>query len=142
MVATVAAGVAGAGAGTSEEGGQGRAEEDSLESMIVEAVRHKRDRQAMLARVEARTDELFDNGVRINPTLREMSRLAAVTGTTAEAGPRCEAGHVLTWRVEGAAGLRCDGGCGRGIRRGAGWWSCEGCDVDVCEECCEDWAGG
>ena len=85
----------------------------------------------MLARVEARTDELFDNGVRINPALREMSRLAAVAGATAEAGPRCNAGHALTWRDEGAAGLECDGGCGRGIRRGAGWWSCEGCDVDV-----------
>ena len=142
VVATAAAGVTEAGAGTSEEGGQGRAEGDSLEAMIVEAVRHKRGRQAMLARVEADTDELFDNGVRINPTLREMSRLAAVAGTTAEAGPRCKAGHVLAWRDEGAAGLECDGGCGRRIRRGAGWWSCEGCDVDVCEECCEDWAEG
>ena len=90
--AGAATGAAEAGAGTSEGGGQGRTEEDPLEAMLVEAGRRKRGRQEMLARVEARTDELFDNGVRINPTLREMSRLAADAGATAEVGPEVRSG--------------------------------------------------
>ena len=46
-----------------------------MEAMIAEEdVGRKRGRQEMLARVEADTDKLMDNGVRINPTLREMMR--------------------------------------------------------------------
>ena len=48
-LAPAAAGVAGAGAEVSEGGGQGRAEEDPLESMIAEAEGRKRGRQEMLA---------------------------------------------------------------------------------------------
>ena len=136
-LAPAAAGVAGAGAEVSEGGGQGRAEEDPLEAMVAEAEGRKRGRQEMLARVEADTDKRMDNGVRINPALREMARRAAAAEAAAEAGPTCGAGHVLTWRSEGVAGLGCDGRCGRKIRRGAGWWSCAECDFDVCEECSE-----
>ena len=136
-VAPAAAGVAGAGAEVSEGGGQGRAEEDPLEAMVAEAEGRKRGRQEMLARVEADTDKRMDNGVRINPALREMARRAAAAEAAAEAGPTCGAGHALTWCSEGAAGLGCDGRCGRKIRRGAGWWSCAECDFDVCEECSE-----
>ena len=39
------------------------------------------------------------------------------------------------------AGLRCDGGCGRSIKRG-GWWACGGCDYDVCTSCYEEEVGG
>ena len=131
------AGGAGAEAGTSEGGGHGRAEVDSLETMLAEVDGRKRGVQEMLARVEADTDVLMDNGVRINPGLQEMARRATAAKAAAEAGPRCGAGHSLTWRSEGAAGLGCDGRCRRKIRRGAGWWSCAECDFDMCEECSE-----
>ena len=26
-------------------------------------------------------------------------------------------------------------GCGRALRRGTGWWCCDGCDFDVCDAC-------
>ena len=42
----------------------------------------------------------------------------------------------------GGAGLLCDGGCGRGIRRGGEWWSCEECDLDMCMACCREDEGG
>ena len=109
-----------------EAPGHGRAEGDSLEAMLVEG--RKRGVQEMLARVEADTDVLMDNGVRINPGLQEMARRATAAKAAAEAGPRCGAGHSLTWRSEGAAGLGCDGRCRRKIRRGAGLWSCAECD--------------
>ena len=50
--------------------------------------------------------------------------------------PRCDAGHTMARRGEGAAGLTCDG-CRRAIRRGAGWWCCKMCDYDRCDACCE-----
>ena len=53
---------------------------------------------------------------------------------------QCENGHDLVWVRRDGAGLRCDGGCGRGIKRG-GWWACGGCDYDVCTSCYEEEVG-
>ena len=66
---------------------------------------------------------------------------AAVEGG---AGPRCQAGHRMGRREVDAAGLTCDGGCGRALRRGSGWWCCDECDFDVCNACGgeEDDGGG
>ena len=50
-------------------------------------------------------------------------------------GPRCPGGHWMSRCCEGAAGLVCDGGCGRRIRRGESWWGCVACDFDVCDVC-------
>ena len=50
-------------------------------------------------------------------------------------GPRCSAGHSMLRRDWDASELMCDGGCGRALRRGAGWWCCEKCDEDVCDAC-------
>ena len=58
----------------------------------------------------------------------EPTREAAVEAPV----PRCWMGHPMQRRHEGAAGLVCDGACGRGIRRGEEWWCCERCDYDVC----------
>ena len=52
-------------------------------------------------------------------------------------GPRCPGGHRMSRCCEGSAGLVCDGGCGRRIRRGEGWWGCVQCDFDVCDVCCD-----
>ena len=84
------------------------------------------------------------HGVRINPAFRERARRAEEEEGEARraveeqeaAVPRCEAGHSMVRRGEGAAGLTCDG-CRRAIRRGAGWWCCEMCDYDRCDACCE-----
>ena len=38
---------------------------------------------------------------------------------------RCPAGHPLRRRSGEDAGLRCDGGCGRLLRRGAAGWCCD-----------------
>jgi hypothetical protein len=81
----------------------------------------------MLARVEAEVDRKMDNGVRINPAFRERARRAEeeegearrAVEEQAAAVPRCDAGHSMVRRGEGAAGLTCDG-CRRAIRRG---WS-------------------
>ena len=55
---------------------------------------------------------------------------------------RCPGGHEMVLVRVGGAGLLCDGGCGRGIRRGGEWWSCEECDLDMCMACCREDEGG
>ena len=42
--------------------------------------------------------------------------------------------HAQTGDGRGG-GLTCDGGCGRALRRGTGWWCCDECDFDVCDAC-------
>ena len=37
-------------------------------------------------------------------------------------GPLCQAGHAMHRRETGAAGLTCEGGCGRALRRGTKRW--------------------
>ena len=119
--------------------------EDSLAALVCAVQKRKRGPdEAMLARVEAEVDRKMDNGVRINPVFRERARRAEEEEDEARraveeqeaAVPRCEAGHSMVRRGEGAAGLACDG-CRRAIRRGAGWWCCEMCDYDRCDACCE-----
>ena len=119
--------------------------EDSLAALVSAVQKRKRGPdEAMLARVEAEVDRKMDNGVRINPAFRERARRAEEEEDEARraveeqeaAVPRCEAGHSMERRGEGAAGLACDG-CRRAIRRGAGWWCCEMCDYDRCDACCE-----
>ena len=53
---------------------------------------------------------------------------------------QCANGHNLVWVRRDGVGLRCDGGCGRSIKRG-GWWACGGCDYDVCASCYEEEVG-
>ena len=123
-----------------EGGGHRGAEEDTLEAMLEEVGGRKRGRQEMFARMDAEADARMDNGVRINPMLKEMARRAAVAEEVAgDREPTCEAGHAMAWCSEGSAGLWCDGGCGRRIQRGAGWWGCATCDFDVCKECSGAW---
>ena len=55
---------------------------------------------------------------------------------------RCPEGHEMVLSRVGGAGLVCDGGCGRSIRRGGAWWSCEECDLDMCIACCRMEGGG
>ena len=137
--------VAAAAAGPSEDGAGGEEVEDSLAALVCAVQKRKRGPdEAMLARVEAEVDRKMDNGVRINPVFRERARRAEEEEDEARraveeqeaAVPRCEAGHSMVRRGEGAAGLTCDG-CRRAIRRGAGWWCCEMCDYDRCDACCE-----
>ena len=137
--------VAAAAAGPSEDGAGGEEVEDSLAALVSAVQKRKRGPdEAMLARVEAEVDRKMDNGVRINPVFRERARRAEEEEDEARraveeqeaAVPRCEAGHSMVRRGEGAAGLACDG-CRRAIRRGAGWWCCEMCDYDRCDACCE-----
>ena len=85
----------------------------------------------MRARVHDEVEELMDNGVRINPRLRaateagEARRRAAAAEAAAavvvwQAPPkRCPLGHDMERCCEGGAGLQCDGGCGRALRRWA-----------------------
>ena len=84
-------------------------------------------------------DALMDNGVRIHPYFRGGARPGGAEEAEAAAGggvgPRCLAGHHMHRRETGAAGLTCDGGCGRALRRGTGWWCCDECDFDVCDAC-------
>ena len=136
---------AAAAAGPSEDGAGGEEVEDSLAALVCAVQKRKRGPdEAMLARVEAEVDRKMDNGVRINPVFRERARRAEEEEDEARraveeqeaAVPRCEAGHSMVRRGEGAAGLACDG-CRRAIRRGAGWWCCEMCDYDRCDACCE-----
>ena len=91
-----------------------------------------------------------DAGFRVardGPTGGRRDRTAAE-----EVGPRggreegtvgrmqCANGHDLVWVRRDGVGLRCDGGCGRSIKRG-GWWACGGCDYDVCASCYEEEVG-
>ena len=52
----------------------------------------------MSAKVDADTDVLMDDSVRINPMLQEMASQAAAAEAAAGAEPTCDAGHVMTWR--------------------------------------------
>ena len=99
-------------------------------------------REAILRRVDEEADALMDNGVRVNPYFRGRARQASLAEANeeakAEAGdecPRCQAGHAMHRRETGAAGLTCDGGCGRALRRGTKGWCCVECAFDVCDAC-------
>ena len=130
-------------------------EDDYLQGML--RARRRRDEEylEMRDRVADDVDALMDNGVRIDPRLRAWSRRQAGgsgggesdggEGGTQEGGEsplpmqrRCPEGHEMELGREGGAGLACDGGCGRSIRRGATWWSCAVCDLDLCMACCGD----
>ena len=143
------------GASEAAEASEDEAEEgDERGDPIVAMLRGKRRREAadetMRARVRGEVEELMDNGVRINPRLRAVTeagearrRAAAAEAAAAavvwQAPPkRCPLGHDMERCCEGGAGLQCDGGCGRALRRWAWRWSCEACDLDICEACAED----
>ena len=92
----------------------------------------------MRVRVDGEVDAKMDNGVRINPYFRGRARQESAEeaeAKTGAGGPRCHAGHGMLRRNVGASGLTCGGGCGRALKRGAVWWSCEACDFDVCDAC-------
>ena len=101
-----------------------------MDRLLQAASRREAARVAALARAEAEADKLMDMGVRINPALRAM-----VERRRAGRVASCPQGHSMALCDSGAAGLRCDGGCGRPLKRGASWWCCERCDYDVCMEC-------
>ena len=61
-------------------------------------------------------------------------------GARVQAAARRRRQARAVWVRRDGAGLRCDGGCGRGIKRG-GWWACGGCDYDVCTSCYEEEVG-
>ena len=89
-------------------------------------------------RVWGEVEGLMDNGVVIHPFFQGRARRASEAEEEAEAsgaGPCCHNGHVMERCAADAAGLRCDGGCGRRIGRGAEWWCCVACDFDVCDRC-------
>ena len=103
---------------------------DFLGYMLQVASRRETARAAALARAEAEADRLMDMGVQIHPGLRAM-----VERRRAGRVASCPQGHPMALCDIGAAGLRCDGGCGRPLRRGSSWWCCEQCDHDVCMVC-------
>ena len=130
-------------------------EDDDLQALL--RARRRRDEEdvEMRERVADDVEALMDNGVRIDPRLRAWAqRRASGSGGgesdggrvgTQEGGEaplptrrRCPEGHEMVLGREGGAGLTCDGGCGMGIRRGAAWWSCAVCDLDLCMACCGD----
>jgi len=77
-----------------EDGAHGEAEEeDSLAALLGRVAKRRRDDEEMRLRVDADTDRKMDNGVRINPALRERARRAAAAEAAAGAGPGCCAGH-------------------------------------------------
>ena len=87
-----------------EDGAHGEAEEeDSLAALLGRVAKRRRDDEAMRLRVDADTDRKMDNGVQINPALRERARRAAAAEAAAGAGPGCCAGHSMTRRSDGAA---------------------------------------
>ena len=124
-----------------EEGGEDadQAEADDLEVLLHEVGGRGARREEMERRKEEEADALMDNGVRIHPYFRGGARPGGAEEAEAAAGggvgPRCQAGHCMHRRGTGAAGLTCDGGCGRALRRGTGWWCCDECDFDVCDAC-------
>ena len=94
-----------------EDGAHGEAEEeDSLAALLGRVAKRRRDDEEMRLRVDADTDRKMDNGVRINPALRERARRAAAAEAAAGAGPGCCAGHSMTRRSDGAASRAGDGG--------------------------------
>ena len=109
-----------------------------LERMVAEAQARPGQEEEVLRRTEAEVEALMDNGVVVHPFFRGLARRASAAEEAAEAGgggPCCHNGHVMTRRAAGAAGLMCDGGCGRRIGRGVEWWCCAECDFDVCDGC-------
>lgn len=124
-----------------DEGGDdaGPAERDDLQELLHDVDGREGRREALFRRKDKEADVLMDNGVRINPYFRGRARqdstgereAAAEEGT----GPRCQAGHGMRRRETDAAGLTCDGGCERALRRGSRWWCCDECDFDVCDAC-------
>ena len=154
----VQAAMAAAGAGGASEAAEATEGEveagDERGDPIAALLRGKRRRaaedEAMRARVHDEVEERMDNGVRINPRLRAAmeageARRRAAAAEAAEAAVvwqapprRCSLGHDMTRCCEGGAGLQCDGGCGRALRRWAWRWSCEACDLDICEGCAAD----
>ena len=130
------------GAEVAEEGGgegAGQAVAGDLEVLLHEVGGRPARRKEMERRTDKEADALMDNGVRINPYFRGRARPGGAEEVEAAAGggtgPRCQAGHCMHRRETDASGLTCDGGCGRGLRRGAGWWCCVECDFDVCDAC-------
>mgnify|MGYP004269634095 CR=1 FL=1 len=105
-----------------EGGGHRGAEEDTLEAMLEEVGGRKRGRQEMFARMDAEADARMDNGVRINPMLKEMARRAAVAEEVAGTAS-LRAKRVTLWRgaVKGrrACGATAGAGVGsNGVRDG------------------------
>ena len=94
---------------------------------------------------------LMENGVRIHLYFRGRAKQVAPEAEGAGAGVGTGEGmergihdarrgtHRMCRRATEAAGLTCDGGCGRALRRadecGVEWWCCEQCDFDVCDAC-------
>ena len=147
----VQAAMAAAGAGgaseeveaTESEAAEGHERDDPLVAMMDGRRRRRAEDDAMRARVHDVVETLMDNGVRMDPRLRGAAGAAAGAAVTTEVtlearSRRCQVGHTLERCRAGGAGLRCDGGCGRALRRGAWRWSCEECDLDICEECSMD----
>ena len=136
------------------EGGESEEEGDDLQALIDERRRRDKADEAMRTRVAEEVEERMDNGVRMDSRLgawakRRAGRGAAGRSVSTEQAMeerpppeppppqrRCPAGHAMVLEHEGGAGLMCDGGCGRGIRRGGAWWSCAECDLDMCMACC------
>ena len=130
------------GAEVAEEGGgkgAGQAVAGDLEVLLHEVRGRPARREDMERRTDKEADALMNNGVKINPYFRGRARPGGAEEVEAAAGggagPRCQAGHCMHRRETDASGLTCDGGCGRGLRRGAGWWCCVECDFDVCDAC-------
>jgi len=122
---------------------EGDEQGDPIAAMLDGKRRRRAEDDAMRARVHDVVEALMDNGVRMDPRLRGAAGAAAGAAVTTEVtlearSRRCQVGHTLERCRAGGAGLRCDGGCGRALRRGAWRWSCEECDLDVCEECSMD----
>ena len=116
------------------------AEVDDLEVLLDDVRGRAAGKEAMQKRKDAEADALMENGVRIHPYFRGRARQATSEGAgagvgTGEGDPRCQAGHTMCRRATEAAGLTCDGGCGRALRRADEWWCCEQCDFDVCDAC-------
>ena len=113
-----------AGAGASGGASSSDAVVDDLEVMLQQNSGRKRKEAEMRVRVDGEVDAKMDNGVRINPYFRGRARQEIAEEAEAETGDgglRCHAGHGMLRRDAGASGLTCDGGCGRALKRGAGW---------------------
>ena len=130
------------GADGDGEAGASESESDDLANLLDDVHARAQRREEMLRRADEEADALMDNGVRVHPYFRGRARQASVAEADEEAeaeagdrGPRCQAGHAMHRRETGAAGLTCDGGCGRALRRGTKGWCCVECDFDVCDAC-------
>lgn len=75
-------------AGVAADTCNGKAEgDDSLQELLRAFAKRKRDDEAMRRRVDADTERKMDNGVQINPALRERAVRAAAAEAAAGAGP-------------------------------------------------------